>query len=87
MLFDAWLVRPRFYLGFRRVAQVWARRQAHETAIHRYDAESASGDVNGFDLDFAVDGIDEILVGFAPLAPADLAKVRTANFARGSRDQ
>jgi uncharacterized protein (TIGR03083 family) len=31
----------------------WARRQAHETAIHRADA-------------LALDGIDEILTGFAP---------------------
>jgi uncharacterized protein (TIGR03083 family) len=46
--------------------QMWARRQAHETAIHRYDAESASGDVTGFDTAFAADGIDEILMGFAP---------------------
>ena len=48
--------------------QMWARRQAHETAIHRYDAESASGDVNGFETAFAADGIDEILMGFAPRA-------------------
>lgn len=50
--------------------RMWARRQAHETAIHRYDAESASGDVTGFDTAFAADGIDEILMGFAPRADA-----------------
>jgi uncharacterized protein (TIGR03083 family) len=43
----------------------WARRQAHETAIHRVDAESASGDVTAFPSGFAVDGIDELLLGFA----------------------
>ena len=40
----------------------WARRQAHETAIHRVDAELAAGGVTPFPVDFAVDGIDELLV-------------------------
>jgi len=48
--------------------QMWARRQAHETAIHRYDVESASASVNGFDPAFASDGIDEILTAMAPRA-------------------
>src|SRR5262249_37769722 len=43
----------------------WARRQAHETAIHRADAESASGTITSFDAAFAQDGIDEMLRGFA----------------------
>ncbi len=43
---------------------MWARRQAHETAIHRYDAESAAGIESRFDAEFAADGIDELLVGF-----------------------
>ena len=34
----------------------WARRQAHETAIHRADAESASGATPGYEADFAADG-------------------------------
>ncbi|HEY7009744.1 MAG TPA: maleylpyruvate isomerase family mycothiol-dependent enzyme [Jatrophihabitantaceae bacterium] len=42
----------------------WARRQAHETAIHRADAEAALGSVPDFDRDFAVDGIAELLEGF-----------------------
>jgi uncharacterized protein (TIGR03083 family) len=42
----------------------WARRQAHETAIHRVDAESAAGDAVGFAPAFAVDGLDELLLGF-----------------------
>jgi len=44
----------------------WARRQAHETAVHRSDAESAAGEspVTGVDSAFAVDGIDELLLGF-----------------------
>jgi uncharacterized protein (TIGR03083 family) len=41
----------------------WARRQAHETAIHRVDAEVASGAAMPFAPRFAVDGIDELLCG------------------------
>jgi uncharacterized protein (TIGR03083 family) len=44
----------------------WARRQAHETAIHRVDLESAVGTVTPFPAPFAADGVDEILSGFAP---------------------
>jgi uncharacterized protein (TIGR03083 family) len=42
----------------------WARRQAHETAIHRADAESASGVRPVYPADFAADGIDELIIGF-----------------------
>jgi uncharacterized protein (TIGR03083 family) len=42
----------------------WARRQAHETAIHRADAESASGIRPEYAPDFAADGIDELIMGF-----------------------
>ena len=44
----------------------WARRQAHETAIHRADAESATGSITAFTPEFAADGIDELLFGFVP---------------------
>ncbi len=43
----------------------WARRQAHETAIHRADAESARGPITPYEDAFANDGIDEMLTGFA----------------------
>ncbi|MER6163223.1 maleylpyruvate isomerase family mycothiol-dependent enzyme [Streptomyces violaceorubidus] len=43
----------------------WARRQAHETTVHRIDAESArGGEPTGTRVDFAVDGIDELLCAF-----------------------
>lgn len=43
----------------------WARRQAHETAIHRVDAEQAAdGAVSTTDSAFAADGIDELIMGF-----------------------
>jgi uncharacterized protein (TIGR03083 family) len=44
---------------------MWARRQAHETAIHRVDGESAAG-ASGtpFEPAFAADGVDELLTCF-----------------------
>jgi uncharacterized protein (TIGR03083 family) len=42
----------------------WARRQAHETAIHRADAQLAAGRQPSYDAQFAADGIDELLTGF-----------------------
>ncbi|MEV7188307.1 maleylpyruvate isomerase family mycothiol-dependent enzyme [Kitasatospora sp. NPDC093102] len=43
----------------------WARRQAHETAVHRHDADAAAG-VPGpaVDTALALDGIDELVSGF-----------------------
>jgi uncharacterized protein (TIGR03083 family) len=48
----------------------WARRQAHETAVHRYDAQSAApggppAPAAGFDPAFAADGVDELIMCFA----------------------
>lgn len=48
-----WVPPPR--LGF------WQRRQAHETAMHRVDAELAGGSASPVDGDLAADGIDEWL--------------------------
>ena len=46
---------------------MWARRQAHETAIHRVDAQLAAGiPVTACTPAFAADGIDELLVLFVP---------------------
>ena len=44
----------------------WARRQAHETAIHRVDAEQAAGrtSASAFEPAFAADGVDELIMGF-----------------------
>ncbi|MFD7706388.1 maleylpyruvate isomerase family mycothiol-dependent enzyme [Streptomyces sp. NPDC059785] len=43
----------------------WARRQAHETTVHRIDAESALGGTpDPIGAAFAADGIDELLTGF-----------------------
>jgi uncharacterized protein (TIGR03083 family) len=48
----------------------WARRQAHETAVHGYDARSAGpggppDPVAALDPDFAADGLDELITGLA----------------------
>jgi uncharacterized protein (TIGR03083 family) len=48
----------------------WARRQAHEAAIHRADAESAAGSPVSYDPEFAADGIDELLCGFFARRPS-----------------
>ena len=42
-----------------RVAGVWPRRQAHETSMHRWDAEHAVGTPSPIDPELASDGIDE----------------------------
>ncbi|WP_433548818.1 maleylpyruvate isomerase family mycothiol-dependent enzyme [Streptomyces sp. CA-294286] len=53
----------------------WARRQAHETAVHRLDAESAAGRQPGpVECAFALDGIDELLAG---CHARDTSRVRT----------
>ena len=44
----------------------WARRQAHETQVHRVDAELATGAVSPIDPAVAVDGISEVLEVIAP---------------------
>ncbi|WP_369240774.1 maleylpyruvate isomerase family mycothiol-dependent enzyme [Streptomyces sp. R21] len=53
----------------------WARRQAHETTVHRVDAESALPEApTAIATDFALDGIDELLNGFHA---RDRSRVRT----------
>ncbi len=39
----------------------WARRMAHETAVHRVDLELAAGTLTPLDPALAVDGTDEVL--------------------------
>ncbi|HSO96822.1 MAG TPA: maleylpyruvate isomerase family mycothiol-dependent enzyme [Acidimicrobiia bacterium] len=51
----AWTWSPDGTVGF------WQRRQAHETLIHRVDAEQASGPATPVPAALAVDGIDEWL--------------------------
>jgi len=44
----------------------WSRRMAHETTIHRWDAQSAPGPQDPVDVPMAVDGIDERLENLVP---------------------
>jgi uncharacterized protein (TIGR03083 family) len=39
----------------------WGRRMAHETLVHRIDAEAAVGPVGPVDAELAADGIDELV--------------------------
>jgi uncharacterized protein (TIGR03083 family) len=52
------------------------RRMAQETAVHRWDAEVASGQTTALERDLAVDGIDEFFDVFLPEAdtPRDLGR-------------
>lgn len=42
-----------------RVGRVWPRRMAHETAMHRWDVQAATGTADAIDAELASDGIDE----------------------------
>ena len=54
---------------------MWARRQASEIAIHRFDAELARGITSHFDPQFATDMLDELVSGFGPRPrPLDVAR-------------
>jgi uncharacterized protein (TIGR03083 family) len=56
--------RPAWWFGSGGTVRDWARRAAHETAIHRLDAEYALAEHGHdllFDPAFAADGIDEVL--------------------------
>lgn len=68
---------------------MWARRQAHETAVHRVDAELAAGwPVTELPAPFAADGVSELLTCFITRPrgqlradPARLLRVRCTDAA------
>jgi uncharacterized protein (TIGR03083 family) len=47
-------------------AAFWARRMAHESAIHRFDAQRAHGVAQPLDAELAHDGLDELVDVIAP---------------------
>jgi uncharacterized protein (TIGR03083 family) len=49
------------WVPFDRTVGFWARRTAHETAMHRWDAQNAAGTADEIDGELAVDGVDEYL--------------------------
>lgn len=54
--------------GIERTASFWFRRQVHETAVHRYDAQVATGTPAPIGGIFAADGVDEVLNVMVPRA-------------------
>lgn len=62
-----------------KLAGFWHRRMAHETAIHRWDAQVAVGQVEPIEPRLAVDGVAEVLDSWLPAGrrtgPADLTGV------------
>jgi len=52
--------------GIEPVVASWRRRMAHETAVHRWDAQQAIGEPTPVDAALASDGVDEFLTGFLP---------------------
>jgi uncharacterized protein (TIGR03083 family) len=64
-------------------ARFWARRMAHETAVHRADAESAAGGPQPVEpAELAADGIDELLelLAAVQMGPKDLLAGLTASY-------
>jgi uncharacterized protein (TIGR03083 family) len=47
-------------------ALFWARRMAHESSVHRYDAQAAHGVTQPIDAELAADGIDELIDVISP---------------------
>jgi len=61
-LTECWTFGPR-----PRTAAFWFRRQAHETAMHAWDAERALTDApQPVDPELALDGVDEVVTMFVP---------------------
>lgn len=49
-----------------RTVRFWLRRQAHETALHRWDVEHALTGHASLDEPLALDGLDEVAIMFVP---------------------
>ncbi len=52
---------PNFNPGSDATVHFWARRQLHETTVHRWDVEAAVDDVTPISPHVAADGVDEYL--------------------------
>lgn len=48
------------------VAAFWARRMAHESSVHRFDAQVAHGIAQPIDAELAADGLDELIDVIGP---------------------
>ncbi len=75
-----------FLPGELKGTRFWARRQAHETTIHRVDAQAVTGMVSPSTTEFAVDGIEEMLHGFLARRPSRLKTTEPYTFVLVSTD-
>ena len=57
---------PIWTWGARQDVGFFVRRMVHETALHRFDAESAAGDTDGVPDDQGADGVDELYTEVIP---------------------
>src|ERR1700694_3878337 len=58
--------------GCNQTAGFWLRRMAHETSVHRWDAEDVSGAARPIGTPMALDGVDEFLQVMLPRAALEL---------------
>jgi uncharacterized protein (TIGR03083 family) len=78
---------PAMTFGRDRTVGFWIRRMAHETVVHRVDAEQSHGYESGVDPELAADGVAELfdvfVAGHPPWArfqpAANVVRVETAN--------
>jgi uncharacterized protein (TIGR03083 family) len=82
--------RPMWAFGFQLPTRFWARRQAHETAVHAVDATAAAGAAWRIPGDVADDGLAEFLTVFLPFEwqrrPPTWGEGRTVHFHRADGD-
>lgn len=73
---------PIWTFGGPGTVRFWARRQAHEVTIHRYDAELANGEIGPLDRSLAADGVNEYfeLLALHPVAPTMQGEGETVHF-------
>ena len=62
---ECWTWTDQRHVGF------WSRRMAHETAVHRWDGQGATGSPEPFDAALAADGIDEHVENLRSIVGAD----------------
>jgi uncharacterized protein (TIGR03083 family) len=78
---------PAVTFGSDKTVAFWIRRMAHETVVHRVDAEQAHGYESAVDLELATDGVAELFDVFATTYPkwasfrpgADVVRVETGD--------
>lgn len=82
--------RPMWAFGAEVPTRFWARRQAHETAVHAFDATAAAGQAWTIPGDVADDGLAELLTLFLPVRwqrrPPTWGDGRTVHFHRTDGD-